>query len=70
MGDKATIKIPKQLYNSLKDQIKDTGFSSVTEFIVYILRDIAGSGPIDQNIKLTKKELNQVKKRLQELGYL
>ncbi len=70
MSDKATIKIPKQLYNSLKDQIEETGFSSVTEFIVFVLRDIAGSGPIDQDIKLTKGEIESVKKRLKELGYL
>ena len=70
MSQKATIKIPKQLYNSLKNQIKDTGFSSVTEFIVYIMRDIASSGPIDKDIKLTKTEISQIKKRLKELGYL
>jgi Arc/MetJ-type ribon-helix-helix transcriptional regulator len=70
MAEKATIKIPKQLYNSLKDQIKGTGFSSVTEFIVYVMRDLAGSGPINEDIKLTNKELKQVKERLKELGYL
>jgi len=70
MSDKATIKIPKQLYKSLKKQIKGTGFSSVTEFIVFVLRDIAGSGPIDEDIKLTKDEVENVKKRLKELGYL
>lgn len=70
MSEKATIKIPKQLYKSLKVQIKDTGFSSVTEFIVYIMRDIAGSGPIDEDISLTREEVENVKKRLKELGYL
>jgi Arc/MetJ-type ribon-helix-helix transcriptional regulator len=69
MGNKATIKIPKQLYNSLKSQIKDTGFSSVTEFVVYVLRDIASSGPMKEDIKLTKEEIESVKKRLKELGY-
>ncbi len=40
MSDRATIKIPKPLYDSLKLLIKDTGFSSVTDFIIFILRDI------------------------------
>ena len=70
MSDKATIKIPKQLYNSLKEQIKGTGFSSVTEFIVYVMRDVAGSGKLDEDASLTKKEIEQVRKRLEELGYL
>ncbi len=70
MSDKATIKIPKQLYNLLKEQIKDTGFSSVTEFIVYVMRDVAGSGKLDKNVSLTKEEIKQIRKRLEELGYL
>jgi hypothetical protein len=38
---KVTIKIPKPLYENLKEVIVETGFNSVTEFIVYVLRDIA-----------------------------
>lgn len=67
---KATIKIPKTLYDSLKKQIQGTGFSSVTDFIVYVLRDIAASGPLEADPSLTKNEVNQVRKRLKALGYL
>jgi hypothetical protein len=68
--DKATIKIPKTLYDSLKKQIRGTGFSSVTDFIVYVMRDIAASGKIDQETVLTKEEIQQVRNRLKALGYL
>jgi Arc/MetJ-type ribon-helix-helix transcriptional regulator len=68
--DKATIKIPKQLYQSLKKQIRDTGFSSVTDFIVYVMRDVATSGRLDKDISLTKKEIVEIRKRLKKLGYL
>ena len=68
--DKATIKIPKQLYQSLKKQIEGTGFSSVTDFIVYVMRDVAASGRLDKDISLTKKEVVEIRKRLKKLGYL
>ena len=68
--DKATIKIPKQLYEALKKQIKGTGFSSVTDFIVYVMRDIASTGTLEQNTALTKKEVENIRKRLESLGYL
>ena len=70
MPDKATIKIPKKLYNSLKEQIKGTGFSSVTDFIVYVMRDIAAGGSLQENSTLTKKEIEQIRKRLEKLGYI
>jgi hypothetical protein len=70
MNDKVTIKIPRTLYVSLKKQIKETGFNSVTDFIVYLLRDIVASGRVDKDIALTKEEIGLIKKRLKTLGYL
>jgi metal-responsive CopG/Arc/MetJ family transcriptional regulator len=45
MADKSdvTIKIPRQLYEKLQVIITDTGFHSVTEFIVYVLRDLVST---------------------------
>ena len=70
MFEKATIKIPKTLYDSLKKQIEGTGFSSVTDFIVYVMRDIAASGSINEEASLTKKEITEIRKRLKALGYI
>ena len=70
MSNKTTIKIPKILYDSLKEQIKGTGFSSVTDFIVYVMRDIAASGNLHEESSLTKKEIEQIKNRLKNLGYI
>lgn len=63
-----TIKIPKPLYNRLKLVIKESGFGSVNEFIVYVLRDLV-SMDINQKQELTKKETEAIKKRLKTLGY-
>ncbi len=70
MKEKVTIKIPKELYEKLKEITQGTGFSSVTEFIVFTMRLIASGGKIDKRTKFTKKEIEEVRKRLKELGYL
>ena len=67
--ERVTIKIPRPLYEQIKELIKDTGFSSVTEFIVYVLRDIVALG------KLTEGEISPeiqelIRKRLRSLGYI
>ena len=67
--DKVTIKIPRQLYNKLRDIIEDSGFSSVNEFIVYVLRDLVSLHREDQE-KLTPEEIKLLKGRLKKLGYL
>lgn len=42
--DKVTIKIPRPLYNHIKVIKENLGFNSVTDFVVYVLRNIASSG--------------------------
>jgi len=69
--ERVTIKIPKTLYKNIKEIIKDTGFSSVTDFIVYVLRDVI-SMKAGTNVEpyLKKEEIEAIKKRLKSLGYL
>jgi len=67
---KVTIKIPRQLYENLGHIIEGGGFHSVTEFIVYVLRDIISSRSVKKEPSLTKEEIEVVKKRLKSLGYL
>ena len=67
---KVTIKIPRPLYDNLNEIIGDSGFNSVTEFIVYILRDLLSSRSISKEPALSKNEIEAVKKRLKSLGYL
>jgi metal-responsive CopG/Arc/MetJ family transcriptional regulator len=67
---KVTIKIPRPLYENLSKIIEESGFNSVTEFIVYILRDLISSRMIEKEPSLSKKEIGMVKKRLKSLGYL
>lgn len=70
MRDKVTIKIPKELYRKLQEMIEGTGFSSVTEFIVFVMRSLAATGRIEEADKLTEEEVRAIRERLQRLGYL
>ena len=68
--DKVTIKIPRALYNSLKKPIAGTGFNSVTDLIVYLLRDIVSSGRVGRGHSPYAEEIDAIRTRLKSLGYL
>ena len=70
MKDRVTIKIPRELYETLQPMVEGTGFSSVTEFIVFVMRTLASTGKIDEEDKLTEDEVKIIKDRLKRLGYL
>lgn len=77
-----TIKIPRPLYEQLKQVIGESGFHSVTEFIVYVLRDLlshrpgsiptktAPTAPEEDVDPLSPDEIEAIRKRLTSLGYL
>jgi hypothetical protein len=70
MGDRVTIKIPKELYLSLQTMIDGTGFTSVTEFIIFVMRTIASGGTIHGHDHLADDDVRVIRERLQRLGYL
>jgi Arc/MetJ-type ribon-helix-helix transcriptional regulator len=70
LKQKVTLKIPKPLYDNLQEIIRDTGFNSVTEFVVYVLRDIASTRSRRTDGPLTNDEVEFIRQRLKTLGYL
>jgi len=76
VSSKVTIKIPGALYNRLSEIVADSGFNSVTDFIVYVLRDLASIQPETASLppigkeNLSQKEIKAIRKRLKSLGYL
>ncbi len=62
------MKIPRPLYDRLKTVIDGSGFSSVNEFVVYVLRDLLSTG-LEENAELSKEETEAIRKRLKNLGY-
>jgi hypothetical protein len=67
---RVTLKIPKPLYDHIKTLIADSGFSSVTDFVVFVLRDIVFEGQKEDSADLTPGELAKIKDKLRRLGYL
>jgi len=70
---KVTIKIPRTLYNKLVTIVSGSGFNSVTDFIIYVLRDLMSYSNIpdkSENSNLSKEEIRAIRKRLKSLGYL
>ena len=77
-----TLKIPRPLYQQLKQVIQGSGFHSVTEFAVYVLRDLVshhGEGVIPRREPaaptadvepLSADEIEAIRQRLSSLGYL
>ncbi len=79
-----TLKIPRPLYEQLKQVIEGSGFHSVTEFAVYVLRDLIShhgrvgtvaptadaDAPSPDVEALTPDEIEAILKRLESLGYL
>lgn len=56
--DYKTVSIPEELYDKIEEEIEDTGFRNVSEFIIYISRETISAGEGD------------VKEKLKSLGYL
>ena len=61
MPDKVTIKIPRYLYRRLSQVIESTGFSSVTEFIVFVLRTVVSGKDTSGEDKLTVEEIKTIR---------
>ena len=73
--EKVTIKIPRKLYEKVQVIVADSGFSSPTEFIVYVIRDLVGEQKMESEKPtstddLTTGEIAAIRKRLKNLGYL
>jgi Arc/MetJ-type ribon-helix-helix transcriptional regulator len=73
---KVTIKIPGSLYNRISKIVAGSGFNSVTDFVVYVLRDLVSTASeVDipkklEDASLSKDEIEAIRKRLKSLGYL
>jgi len=70
MEPKVTLKIPRPLYDRLGEIIEGSGFASVTEFVVYILRDLVSHQEGRVEGALSAKEIEAIRQRLKNMGYL
>ncbi|MFW9878624.1 MAG: CopG family transcriptional regulator [Candidatus Thorarchaeota archaeon] len=68
----STVSIPKPLIEKIKERMKGTGFSSVSSYVTYVLRQVISSIEEEERTKqaFTKEEEEKVKQRLRDLGYI
>ncbi len=63
-----TITIPTRLFEKIQERIKDTGFSSVSDYATYILRDTLADMAMGK--KKGNSETGNVVEKLRALGYV
>jgi Arc/MetJ-type ribon-helix-helix transcriptional regulator len=70
MSERVTLKIPRPIYDRLHAVIEGSGYRSVNEFVVYVLRELLAERARDDVSPLTAREVELLRRRLQNLGYL
>ena len=65
-----TISIPTPLAEKIKKRIKGTGFSSLSSYVTYVLREIISGEKEGSDEAFTKDDEKKVRERLRALGYL
>jgi len=66
-----TVSIPITLYNRIKNLIKDTGFTSVSQYVTYVLREVI-SAHEEAKCKevFTEEDRKRIIEKLRRLGYI
>lgn len=64
-----TVSIPTPLFKKIEKRIEGTGFTSVSSYVTYVLREIIAEDD-DEGSGFSKEDEERVKERLRSLGYL
>ncbi len=70
IGEYTTVSIPKPLYQRIKNIIKDTGFTSVSSFVIYVLREVVASYEQEKTEVFSEEEKKAIIEKLRKLGYI
>jgi Arc/MetJ-type ribon-helix-helix transcriptional regulator len=66
MTKHTTVSIPKPLYDRIKKRIEGTGFTSASDYVTYVLREILA----DLETETKTEDDDRIKRKLRALGYL
>ncbi len=70
-GKYTTVSIPVTLYEKIREMIKDTGFTSVSQFVTYVLREVVASYESEREEAIfTEEDKEKIIEKLRRLGYL
>ena len=65
-----SVEIPETLYNKIEAKMKGSSFTSVSEYVAFMLRERFVSEEEGSKSAFSKEEEEKVKARLRDLGYL
>jgi len=65
-----SVSIPTTLFEKVKERIEGTGFSSVSSYVTYVLREVLSQEVAEESKPFSKEDEERVKERLRALGYL
>jgi len=66
-----TVSIPITLYNRIKKLIEGTGFTSVSQYVTYVLREVvAAHEAAAYEEPFTEEDREKILEKLRRLGYL
>jgi len=64
------ISIPTSLFQTLGRKIEGTSFHSVSEYVIYLLKDVVREVEKPQKEGLSEEDEGKVQERLRALGYI
>lgn len=67
-GERKAVFMPTELYSKIEERVKATDFSSVDEYVKFILEEVIKEEGGES--AFSEEEEKEVKKRLKDLGYL
>jgi Arc/MetJ-type ribon-helix-helix transcriptional regulator len=65
-----TVSIPAPLFRKVEERIEGTGFTSVSSYVTYVLREVVAEEDEEAEKPFTKEDEERVKARLRALGYI
>jgi len=70
-GKYTTVSIPVTLYNRIKRLIEDTGFTSVSQYVTYVLREVvAAHEEARYEEPFSEEDKRKIIEKLRKLGYI
>ncbi len=70
-GERKAVFLPAELYGRIEERVRATEFSSVEEYITYVMEEILREEESEgKEPTFSEEEEEEVKKRLRALGYL
>lgn len=70
-GKYTTVSIPVTLYNRIKELIRDTGFTSVSQYVTYVLREVvAAHEEARYEEPFSEEDKRKILEKLKRLGYI